>query len=46
MSDDFMSPFDDPNFDLNAWYTRSPDEIRKAKEARPTKPGATSRRWG
>ncbi|MDB5443484.1 MAG: hypothetical protein JWP73_1860 [Phenylobacterium sp.] len=33
MSDGFMSPFDDPNFDLNAWYTRSPDEIRQAKEA-------------
>jgi len=30
---DFMPPFDDPDFDLNAWYTRSPDDIRQAKEA-------------
>lgn len=32
--DDFMPPFDDPAFDLEAWYRRSPDEIRRAKEAK------------
>src|SRR4051794_35237320 len=33
MPQEFMPDFDDPAFDTDAWYRRSPEDIRQAKEA-------------